>query len=137
MSEQHGDTFLALADFLIPRHGDMPAYSEVCTYDAALAALDFRIDLKEGFERGVAVDLKDGAEGALEKMAEGDAEAFNALSTVAVCTYYMDQKVRELIGYPGQESVTYDSKATQPYLVDGSLAKVIARGQTYRPTPGL
>jgi hypothetical protein len=115
----------------------MPAYSEVCTYDTALAALDFRIDLKEGFERAVAADLKDGAEGALEKMAEGDAEAFNALSTVAVCTYYMDQKVRELIGYPGQESVTYDSKATQPYLVDGSLAKVIARGQTYRSTPGL
>lgn len=137
MSEHHGDTFLALADFLIPQHGDMPAYSQACSYDDALTALGFRVDLKDGFERAVATDVTDGAESALEAMVEGDAEAFNALSTVAVCTYYMNPKVRELIGYPGQESVTYDSKATQFYLVDGSLAKVIARGQKYRPTPGL
>lgn len=137
MTNQDGNTYLALADFLIPQHGEMPAYSRVCTYDDALAALDFRIDLREGFERAVAVELKAGAEDALEKMTEGDAEAFNALTTVAICTYYMNPTVRELIGYPGQESVSYNSKATQSYLVDGSLAKVIARGQTYRPTPGL
>jgi hypothetical protein len=45
--------------------------------------------------------------------------------------------VRQSIGYPGQENVSYDSKATQSYLVDGSLAKVIARGRKYRSTPDL
>lgn len=37
----------------------------------------------------------------------------------------------------GQESVQYDSKATQIYLTDGSLGHVPARGRKYRPTPGL
>ena len=49
-----------------------------------------------------------------------------------ITTYYMSPKVRQSIGYPGQENVSYNSKATQAYLVDGSLAKVIARGRKYR-----
>lgn len=133
----NASTFLALADFLIPAHGAMPRFSEVCTFDDALRSLDFRIDLKEGFARGVAVDLSGGVEPTLETLNAGDGPAFSAVSTIALATYYMNPRVRELIGYPGQENVTYDSKATQSYLTDGSLAKVIARGRKYRPTPGL
>ena len=131
------DVFLALADFLIPAYGEMPAFGQVCSFDDALAALDFRIDLKEGFERAVAADIAGGAEAALERLNTEDGDAFNAVTTIALCTYYMNPRVRELIGYPGQENVSYDPKATQSYLLDGTLAKVVARGRKYRPTPGL
>jgi hypothetical protein len=129
--------FPALADFLIPAHQQMPRFSDVCSFADAMTALDFRIDLKDGFKRALPETLADGAESYLENLNAADGEAFSALTTVVIATYYMNPKVRSLIGYPGQESVAYDSKATQIYLTDGSLGKVIARGRKYRPTPGL
>jgi hypothetical protein len=131
------DVFLALADFLIPAYQDKPKFSDVCTYDDATHALGFRDDLAEGFGRALAIDVRGGAEAALEQLNAKDADGFSALTTIVITTYYMNPKVRQSIGYPGQESVAYDSKATQAYLVDGSLAKVIARGRKYRLTPGL
>lgn len=130
-------TFFALADFLIPAHGKMPKFSDVCTYADVEKSLDFRIDLKEGFARGIAVDPATDAEAHLEKINKEDGEAFSALTTITIATYYMNPGVRGLIGYPGQENVQYDSKATQIYLTNGSLGRVIARGRKYRPTPGL
>lgn len=129
--------FLELADFLIPSYGRMPRFSDVCSYEDALKSLDFRVDLKEGFARALAADTSEGVEQALERFNVGDGPAFSAVTTIVLATYYMNPRVRELIGYPGQENVAYDSKATQSYLTDGSLAKVIARGRKYRPTPGL
>lgn len=137
MGTTHANTFLALADYLIPAHKQMPKFSDVCSWAAALTALDFRIDLKEGFERATGVDLSNGIEAALEQLNTDDSEAFSAVSTIALATYFMTPAVRDLIGYPGQESVTYDPKAIQSYHTDGTLAKVIARGPIYRPTPGL
>jgi hypothetical protein len=131
------DVFLALADFLIPAYQDKPKFSDVCTYDDATHALGFRDDLAEGFGRALAIDIRGGAEAALEQLNAKDADGFSALTTIVITTYYMNPKVRQSIGYPGQENVAYDSKATQAYLVDGSLAKVIARGRKYRLTPGL
>lgn len=129
--------FFAMADFLIPAHGRMPVFSDVCSFADVERSLDFRVDLKDGFARAIAADLADGAEAHLERLNKGDGEAFNAVTTIAIATYYMNPRVRELIGYPGQENVQYDSKSTQVYLTDGSLGHVIARGRKYRPTPGL
>lgn len=131
------NAFFALADFLIPAHGKMPRFSDVCTYADVEKSLDFRTDLKEGFARATATDPSTGAEAHLEKINRQDGEAFSAITTIAIATYYMNPRVRELIGYPGQENVQYDSKATQIYLTNGSLGHVIARGRKYRPTPGL
>jgi hypothetical protein len=130
-------TFFALADFLIPANGKMPKFSDACSYADVEKSLDFRVDLKDGFARGLATDLASGAEAHLEAINQGDSEAYSAITTIAIATYYMNPRVRELIGYPGQENVPYDSKATQIYLTDGSLGHVIARGRKYRPTPGL
>jgi hypothetical protein len=130
-------TFAALADFLIPAFGKMPKFSDVCSYVDVQKSLDFRADLKEGFVRGLATDLASGAEAHLEMLNKVDGEAFTAITTVAIATYYMNPTVRGLIGYPGQESVSYDSKETQVYLTNGSLGRVVARGRKYRPTPGL
>ena len=132
------DTFLALADFLIPAYEKKPSFGAFCSYDDAIRALGFRPDLREAFERALDVDMKDGPEPALEKLNAGDGEAFSALTTIIIATYYMkDPKVRRSIGYPGQENISYNCKETQSYLLDGSLAQVIARGRKYRPTPGL
>jgi hypothetical protein len=133
----NSDTFLALADFLIPAYEKKPSFGAFCSYGDAVRALGFRPDLREGFERALGGDMKDGPEPALEKLNAGDSEAFSALTTIVIATYCMNPRVRESIGYPGQENVVYDSKATQSYLLDGSLARVIARGGKYRPTPGL
>jgi len=130
------DLYLALADCLIPAHKTMPAFSTVCSHADALIALDFRADLKEGFARAVA-DCPSGAEARLEALNRDDKEAFTALTTVTIATYYMNPRVRALIGYPGQESISYDPLETQIYITDGSLANVVARGRRYRPTPGL
>ncbi len=135
METSKESTFLALADELIPAYGAMPRFSALCSFADALAALDFRLDLKPGFERGLAADVTGGAAPALDRMDREDPEAFGALSTIALTTYFMNGRVRDLIGYPGQENVTYDAHATQSYLTDGSLAKVVARGRRYRPTP--
>jgi hypothetical protein len=130
-------TFLALADVLIPAHGTMPKFSDACAYADAERALDFRVDLMEGFARGVAADAAADPEAHLERLNSADGEAFAAVTTIVIATYYMNPRVRALIGYPGQENVQYDAKATQVYLTDGSLARVVARGRKYRPTPGL
>lgn len=129
--------FFAMADFLIPAHGRMPSFSDVCSFADVEKSLDFRVDLKEGFARGIATDLGDGAQAHLDRINRQDGEAFNAITTIAIATYYMSPRVRDLIGYPGQENVPYDSRATQVYLTDGSLGRVVARGRKYRPTPGL
>jgi hypothetical protein len=137
MSDANSANVMALADFLIPEHGKMPRFSAVCTYADTQAALNFRIDLKEGFARAVSAKIASGEEAYLETLYRDDDEAFSALATVLVCTYYMNPTVRSLIGYPGQENVAYDPHATQSYVTDGSLAKVVARGRKYRPTPGI
>jgi len=129
--------FLALADFLIPAHKRMPKFSDVCSFADAQAALDFRVDLKEAFNESLQTDLANGAEAHLENINQNDKPAFSAVTTIAITTYYMNPRVRELIGYPGQESVQYDPKETQVYVTDGSLGHVVARGRKYRPTPGL
>lgn len=129
--------FFTLADFLIPAHKKMPKFSDACSYKDVEASLDFRVDLKEGFARALVFDIAQGPEAHLEHINKHDHDAFSAITTIAIATYYMNPRVRELIGFPGMESVKYDSKATQFYLTDGSLGHVIARGRKYRPTPGL
>jgi hypothetical protein len=138
MSTDTAATLMALADFLIPAHDEMPAFSTVCDMKAVETSLGFRPDLKDAFRGALtSADLAEGAEAALERLNRSNPQGFSALTLILVTTYYMQPKVRELIGYPGQEHVDYDPKATQAYLTDGMLGRVIGRGRKYRPTPGL
>jgi hypothetical protein len=57
------------------------------------------------------------------------------VSLAASGGYYMSPRVRDLIGYPGQENRPFDPDKTTEYLGDGLLAPVIARGPIYRATP--
>ena len=49
--------------------------------------------------------------------------------------YYMSPRVREILGYPGQEAVPYDPHAVADYLTDHMLERVARRGPIYRETP--
>jgi len=64
-----------------------------------------------------------------------DRAAFDAFTLAATGAYYMDERVRGLIGYPGQESPPYNPQATPDYLLDGSLERVTRRGAVYKSTP--
>ena len=130
-------TYLKIADFLIPAYKTMPAFSTVCDMAMVERSVGFRPDVKEAFQRGLRASIASGAEALLEHLNADDREAFDAVTLITVTTYYMHPRVRELLGYPGQENVSYDSKETQVYLTDGTLAQVIARGQKYKPTPDL
>jgi hypothetical protein len=132
------EAFLVIADFLVPAYPPMPAFSAVCSQEAVERSLGFRPDVYEEFARGLAVlSGTDDIEAMLERLNAEDKLAFNAICLIIAGTYYMQQGVRDAIGYPGQESVAYDAYSTPPYLLDGSLGQVIARGRKYKPTPGL
>ena len=135
----NSDTFLALADFLIPAYEKKPSFGACLLVRRRQSGRSASVPICAKLSSAPCScgHAKTARRLALEKLNAGDGEAFSALTTIVIATYYMNPKVRESIGYPGQENVSYDSKATQSYLLDGSLAKVIARGRKYRPTPGL
>ena len=46
--------------------------------------------------------------------------------------YYTDRRVKELIGYPGQEALTIRSWEVPGYLDEGLIDAVLARGAHWR-----
>ncbi len=128
--------FGQVADMLIPAYKKFPAATAVGVHQKLLDdVLGFRPDLVEGFMRGLArIDA-----GALSKSVNAlyrdDVEAFNAVSLAASGGYYMAPEVRAVLGYPGQESLTYDPHEVADYLTDHMLERVTRRGSFYRPTP--
>jgi hypothetical protein len=62
-------------------------------------------------------------------------KALATIGLIASAAYYMAPKVRELIGYPGQERRPIDPDAPPDYMQDNLLQPVIDRGPIYRPTP--
>jgi hypothetical protein len=128
--------FKKLADVLIPAHGKMPAASAVGVHEGLLAdVLKHRPDIREDLLRALTAAQGREPRAAANNLLREDAAAFNALGLAVSGAYYMSPRIRELLGYPGQESVTYDPYATPNYLTDGMLERVVARGPIYRPTP--
>ncbi len=128
--------FQELADLLVPAHGKMPAASAVGVHEALLdEVLKHRPDIRDDLLRALAAAKGQEPRAAANNLLRRDAAAFNALGLAASGAYYMSPRVRELLGYPGQESVSYDPYATPNYLTDGLLERVVARGPIYRATP--
>ena len=129
-------TLAALGDLVIPAAEGMPSASEAGVegkwLDKVLAA---RPDLLPELER---VLMKaEGKEPAAELagLRAGDPAGFETLALVVVGAYYLNPRVRKLIGYPGQkERPAYPDEA-EYYLEGGLLDPVVERGPFYRPTP--
>lgn len=137
LTPQQRAAFGAIADHLIPAYKGLPAATTVGVHQDMLdAVLSYRPDIEEPFLRGLAaVDTGD-LSASLNALFRADADAFNALGLAASGGYYMTAEVRAILGYPGQESLTYDAHATPDYLTDHMLERVVRRGPLYRPTPG-
>lgn len=130
------ETFRAIADVLIPAARGMPAASEVEVHGPILDhILSLRPDLKEAFVRGLTSCQGGEPDAAARALNQSDPKALATIGLVASAVYYMDERVKKLIGYPGQEKRTYDPDAIPPYVSNGMLQKVIDRGPIYRPTP--
>ncbi|MGH7118828.1 MAG: hypothetical protein ACREFP_07550 [Acetobacteraceae bacterium] len=127
--------FLAIADVLIPEAEGMPAASQVGVGDALERLLGLRPDLVESFRRGITACAGGDPRLSAERLNREDPQALSAIGLIAAAAYYMAPRVRELIGYPGQESRPASPSETPPYVANGMLRVVTDRGPIYRPTP--
>ena len=129
-------TFRAIADVLIPAAEGMPAASAVGVHGEVLdRILGLRPDLSARFFRGIRATTGQAPEAAAESLNSTDPEALAAIGLVASAAYYMQPRVRELIGYPGQEKRPGNPDETPEYVANGMLQQVIDRGPVFRPTP--
>lgn len=130
-------TFAGIADVLIPALEGMPAASSVEVHGNMLDhVLSLRPDLLENLLRGLDAAQGKPAHDAASELNKSDPAALSAIGLAASAGYYMTPTVRELIGYPGQQSrPEADPDATPEYVANGMLQHVIARGPIFRPTP--
>ncbi|MBT7611687.1 MAG: hypothetical protein P8Q36_00590 [Alphaproteobacteria bacterium] len=136
LTDESRAAFAALADFLIPAHKKMPAASQTGVAGPLLdEVLRLRPDLQDDFMRGIGAITGEKACDAANALYKEDEAAFNALSLVASAAYYMTPEAREALGYPGQESLTYDAHTVPEYMTDGMIERVTRRGSIYKPTP--
>ncbi|CAN5424480.1 hypothetical protein BH10PSE7_BH10PSE7_18390 [soil metagenome] len=131
------NTFAGIADVLIPNAEGMPSASEMNVQGDVLDhVLDLRPDLRENFLRGLTKAAGRDASEAANDLNRNDTAALSAIGMVASAGYYMTPRVRELIGYPGQQSrPEANPDATPEYVANGMLQQVIDRGPIFRPTP--
>lgn len=137
LTDDKRQTFAAIADILIPNAEGMPAASEVDVHGPMLdRILGLRPDMTEAFHRGLDKAAGQDPQEAAEALNQEDPEALTAIGLAASAGYYMTQRVRELIGYPGQEMRPHESPdEIPPYVANGLLQPVIDRGPIYVPTP--
>lgn len=137
VSDETRRIFAGIADVLIPDAEGMPAASAVDVQGDMLDhILGLRPDLRDNFMRGIEAARGRDAEEAAQALNESDPAALTAIGLVASAGYYMMPKVRDLIGYPGQESrPEADPDATPDYVANGMLQQVIDRGPIFKPTP--
>lgn len=130
--------FEALAERLIPAAHGMPGAADIVD-DARLAfVLRARPDLASPFHSSLRPELSPDAETRLAILERDDPASLAALQLVIVGGYYTDRRVRELIGYPGQEAIEVRSWEIPSYLEEGLIDAVLARGQVWRdPATGV
>ena len=123
----------SVADHLIPAAHGMPSAADVLTDDRLRFVLDGAAgprSSRSGRRSGRTSATTSRRE--LAALGRDDPAALGALQLAIVAGYYTDKRVRELIGYPGQEAITVRSWELPPYLEEGLIDAVLARGPTWR-----
>lgn len=134
LSDFDRDRFAQLADVLIPAGDEMPSASQAGVsrihLDQVLAA---RPDLVGGLRQ--LLDEACGCDAAafVAQQRRENTAAFGLLAEIVPAAYFLNERVRQLIGYAGQTAQPIDERPD--YLEDGLLDSVIGRGPIYRPTP--
>jgi hypothetical protein len=136
LSDSDRAVFAAIADIIIPAWERMPAASTVGVHTDLLdAVLRARPDLADGVRQTIEHCRDREPSEAVNSLYREKRAAFDAFTLAVTGGYYMADKVRVLLGYPGQESPEYDPYETAQYLTDGILERVTRRGAIYRSTP--
>ena len=121
-----------VADRLVPQAHGMPSAAEVVNDDRLRFVLQSRPDLVEPLVAALRAEHGDDVTTRLEMLASTEPTALAALQLVIVAAYYTDRQVRKLIGYPGQEAIEVRSWELPPYLEEGLIDAVLARGPVWR-----
>jgi hypothetical protein len=125
-------TLAAVAEHLIPAAHGMPSAAEVVSADRLRFVLAARPDLLEPMRRALRAGLGDDPAARVAALQRDDPAALGALQLAIVGGYYTDKRVRELIGYPGQEAITIRTWEVPPYIEEGLIDAVLARGPVWR-----
>ena len=135
MFDDQDRTLLAqLADVLIPAGGGMPSASQAGVagihLDQVLAARpDFAASLRSLLDQARGCDPAE----FVAREQRVNSAAFAVLAEFVPSAYFLNDRVRQQIGYAGQTALQLDERPD--YLEDGLLDSVIQRGPIYRPTP--
>ena len=131
-------TLGSIADRLIPAAAGMPSAADVLSEERLRFVLGARPDLTEPVRAALRPGLGDAPQARLDALGRDEPATLGALQLVIVGGYYTDARVRELIGYPGQQALTVRSWEYPPYLEEGHIDAVLARGPVWRdPATGL
>ena len=125
-------TLAAVADRLIPAAHGMPSAAEVVGEARVRFVLNARPDLLEPLRSALRPELGDDVESRLAVLGRAEPAVLYALQLVVVAGYYTDRGVRERIGYPGQMALELRSWEVPPYLDEGLIDSVLARGPVWR-----
>jgi hypothetical protein len=124
-------TLGAVADYFIPAAHGMPSAADVLTDHRLTFVLNARPDLSAPLHEALRPELGVDVEIRLKAL-ESEPANLGAIQLVIVAAYYTDKRVRELIGYPGQEAIEVKSWLYPPYLEEGLIDVVMARGPVWR-----
>ena len=116
---------------LIPAAHGMPSAGEVVTDDRLRFVVRARPDLLAPLQAALRPEL--GAEvGPRLAALAAEPDSLSALQLAIVAGYYTDKRVRELIDYPGQMAIDVKSWLVPPYIDEGLIDAVLARGPVWR-----
>jgi len=124
--------FAAVADHLIPAAHGMLSAAEVVGDDRLRFVLSSRPDLLQPLLAALRPELGDDARARVDALERDEPAVLAALQLVIVAGYYTDKRVRELIGYPGQEAIEVKSWLVPLYVEEGLIDKVLERGPVWR-----
>ncbi|MDQ1462244.1 MAG: hypothetical protein QOI08_3728 [Actinomycetota bacterium] len=136
LTEEQRTTLAALADALIPGGAGLPSAVEADVHgkwvDRVLAV---RTDLVDRLSQALSDDGV--PREALERWRVSEPDVFDAITFVVSSAYFLNPRVRRLLGYPGRAPMRNPALPDESdfYLEGGILDPVIARGAIYRPTP--
>jgi hypothetical protein len=125
------ERFARIAEQLIPAAHGMPSAGEVVTDDRLRFVLRARPDLLAPIQAALRPELGDDVASRLTVLAV-EPSSLSALQLAIVAGYYTDKRVKELIGYPGQMAIEVKSWLVPPYLDEGLIDAVLARGAVWR-----
>jgi hypothetical protein len=123
-------TLAGLADVLIPSAGRMPSASQARLAEEWVDhVLESRPDMTGELVSLLKAVKGQGPEEVVERLQTQPGTQFDTLSEVVAGAYFLNPKIRELVGYPGQQEIPIETSVED---LEKLTAPVVERGPMYR-----